>query len=195
MARVSRYPAEHRYERHPNDSPDYPGSTERARQLRRKYPHISAAQAFSMACIEIRPDRNAGAHLIGFDARQRPVYERTEYGRVRRNAHTKGAAPADVTEPVTPIKPDPVADAAEDAEAESRNPERAEAKLAREILADPERTRAVIHAAIRAHDVLGSGDETPDGDKSSMVARNALRTAFTDWASIADAVSVDWGAQ
>lgn len=104
MPPVSRYPAEHRYERHPNDSPDYPGSTERARQLRAKYPFLSARQAFSMACIEIRPDRNGGAHLVGFDARNRPVYEREEYGRTRRNAHTKGADPCDVTEPVRPVE-------------------------------------------------------------------------------------------
>jgi hypothetical protein len=103
MPPVSRYPAEHRYERHPNDSPDYPGQTTRTKQLMAKYPFLSRRQAFAMASIEIRPDRNAGARLVGFDARNRPVYEREEHGRMRRNAHTKGADPCDVTEPVARV--------------------------------------------------------------------------------------------
>lgn len=102
MPPVSRYPAEYRYERHRNDSPDYPGQTIRTRQLRAKYPHLSQRQAYAMASIEIRPDRNSGARLIGFDAKNRPVYERTEYGRVRRNAHTRGGDATDVIDPVRP---------------------------------------------------------------------------------------------
>jgi len=57
------------------DSPDYPGAKDLARKLRDKYPHINNRQAYVMACVQIRPDRNSGSKFVGWDQRRRPVFE------------------------------------------------------------------------------------------------------------------------
>lgn len=82
------------------DSPDYPGARQYARDIKREFPQLSDSQAYRMACIAIRPDRNGHAQFVGFDATDRPVYESEEYGSTRRNVHTRSGGIAEVKYPV-----------------------------------------------------------------------------------------------
>lgn len=94
-------PPGHRYPHHRDDSPDYPGLTHRARDLRRRFTHLSRMQAQVIAAVEIRPDRNGDAQFIGWDARRYPVFEAVEFGTKRRHATNTQGNPTDVREPFT----------------------------------------------------------------------------------------------
>jgi hypothetical protein len=54
-------------------SEDYPGATDLATTMRGRWPWLSREQAWVLACIKIRPDRNENARHIGWDARRRPL--------------------------------------------------------------------------------------------------------------------------
>jgi N-acetyl-anhydromuramyl-L-alanine amidase AmpD len=85
--------------RHPNDSPDYPGITNLTKEIRQKYPHLTRQQAYVMAAVEIRPDRNSDSRFVGWDAKNRPVFERVEFGTTRLSAQTRSG------DPTTPAQP------------------------------------------------------------------------------------------
>lgn len=56
-------------------SEDYPGAEMLAANMRRRWPWLSKHQAYVMACIKIRPDRNRNGMHVGWDAMRRPVVE------------------------------------------------------------------------------------------------------------------------
>lgn len=83
------------------DSPDYPGATDLAAGMRRRWPWLSREQAWVLACIKIRPDRNSGARHIGWDAKRRPLIERDEFGTKKLSAQLRGGNPTEPTPPFT----------------------------------------------------------------------------------------------
>lgn len=83
-----------------DDPPEYPGLAAKTKELRRKYPHVSRQQAHVMAATAIAPERNSGAKFIGWDQKRRPVFERTEYGKIRIHAQTKAGDPTESALPI-----------------------------------------------------------------------------------------------
>lgn len=81
-------------------SEDYPGAYELAANMRRRWPWLSREQAWVLACIKIRPDRNREARHIGWDAMRRPLIERNEFGREVLTAQLRNGNP---TEPKSPL--------------------------------------------------------------------------------------------
>lgn len=82
-------------------SEDYPGANELAARMRRRWPWISREQAWVLACIKIRPDRNKYAKHIGWDAMRRPLIETENYGSVLRHAQLRNGNPTDPKGPLT----------------------------------------------------------------------------------------------
>lgn len=80
------------------DSPDYPGAYKLARELRHKFPHINRRQAYIMACVQIRPDRNSDSKFVGWDQKLRPVFQERD-GRFL--ATMKSGNPTEPTFPIT----------------------------------------------------------------------------------------------
>jgi hypothetical protein len=87
-------------------SPDYPGIDERTNALRREFPWLTRQQAYVMAAVEIRPDRNQNSMFIGWDAQRRPVFERNEFGVLRTSAQLKNGNPTEPAEPIERVRPD-----------------------------------------------------------------------------------------
>jgi hypothetical protein len=82
-------------------SEDYPGATDLAAGMRRRWPWLSREQAWVLACIKIRPDRNKGARHVGWDAKRRPLIESGVYGKATLTAQLKNGNPTEPTKPLT----------------------------------------------------------------------------------------------
>jgi hypothetical protein len=82
-------------------SEDYPGATDLATTMRGRWPWLSREQAWVLACIKIRPDRNENARHIGWDARRRPLIETDRLGTVNRHAQLRNGSPTTPKGPLT----------------------------------------------------------------------------------------------
>ena len=80
---------------------DYPGADKLAANMRRRWPWISREQAWVLACIKIRPDRNKGATHIGWDSKRRPLIEVKEFGTYKCHAQLRNGNPTDALKPFT----------------------------------------------------------------------------------------------
>lgn len=76
-------------------NPDYPGIDEKTDDLRKAFSHLTRQQAYVMAAVEIRPDRNADARFVGWDRKKRPVFEEDSFGKPRRFATQKNGNPTE----------------------------------------------------------------------------------------------------
>jgi hypothetical protein len=78
-----------------------------ARRLTKKYPRLTRAQRYVMASVVFdRKYRGREDYkILGFDARNRPCFERKDYGNaMRRWATTQSGDPTDIVEPVGEYK-------------------------------------------------------------------------------------------
>jgi hypothetical protein len=82
-------------------SEDYPGAYELAANMRRRWPWLSREQAWVLACIKIRPDRNQEAKHIGWDAMRRPLIESNRFGTPQRHAQLRNGNAGEPKKPVT----------------------------------------------------------------------------------------------
>jgi hypothetical protein len=82
-------------------SEDYPGATDLAAAMRRRWPWLSDQQAYILACIKIRPDRNQDAKHVGWDAKRRPLIETKQFGTVKQHAQLRNGNPTDPSRPLT----------------------------------------------------------------------------------------------
>jgi len=80
---------------------DYPGASELAANMRRRWPWLSREQAWVLACIKIRPDRNQEAKHIGWDAMRRPLIETNQYGTMHQHAQLRNGNPGNPKAPLT----------------------------------------------------------------------------------------------
>lgn len=82
-------------------SEDYPGADQLAANMRRRWPWLSREQAWVLACIKIRPDRNSNAVHVGWDAMRRPVISRDTFGTKSVHAQLRNGNPTDPKHPLT----------------------------------------------------------------------------------------------
>jgi hypothetical protein len=82
-------------------SDDYPGATELAANMRRRWPWLSREQAWVLACIKIRPDRNRGAEHVGWDAMRRPLIQTWQSDGWVLHAQLRNGNPTDPKPPMS----------------------------------------------------------------------------------------------
>lgn len=77
-----------------------------ARRLTKKYPRLTRAQRYVMAAVvfERKYRGRDDYRILGFDARNRPCFERREFKTLRQWATTQAGDPTDIAMPIGDYK-------------------------------------------------------------------------------------------